>query len=156
MDPRITPEVRVLKDPDTTLPQRIEAAARLWDLQEDIKDVLEDFKSYVRGLREVTDTDPGDTPTVTLEGNNLTRCKVTLAAPSLKLNPDTSPSDVLTHLGERHFNRVFTLTLRTTDPDTLNSLTEHNRRYLASITTLVTNPARVSVKSVGSVIPVTE
>lgn len=149
MDTRIKSEVDTLRNASATLAEKIAAAARLWDLQEEIKTALEGFKTDIRALPEVTTSDPGST--VTLEGKDLTRCKVTLPTPSLVLTTDPKVSDALTTLGPKDFNEVFTVTLRVTNPKQLDSLPAQVRTWLGKITKMVVHPPRVSVKSLPGV-----
>lgn len=152
MDTRIKSEVDTLRSETATLAEKIAAAAHLWDLQEEIKTVLEGFKTQVRNLPDVTTSDPGSI--VTLEGKDLTRCKVTVPTPSLVLTKDPKVSEALTTLGPKDFNEVFTVTLRVTNPKQLDSLPAQVRTWLGKITKLVIFPPRVSVKSLPGVLDV--
>lgn len=150
MDARIRTEVDILQSEKTTVAEKIAAAARLWELQEDIKVALEGFKGIIRELPEVRDGDPNKTPTVTIDGEDFTRCKVTLPHPTLVLNGDVKPSSEFTSLGKDVFDHVYRLQLRTTDPRDLNSLPAPVRKHLHGQVSITQPPARVSVRNMGA------
>lgn len=146
MHPSIQPEVEVLRS-DAPMATKIAAAARLWHLSEDIKAVLEHFKTEVRKVALETGKS-----VVTLDGEGLSQVKVIVPGPSLRL------MDGLTVQGERDalgewFNAVYEvkLNLRSANPAAVATFSPSVRSHMAEVTTLVENPPRVSLRHLQGV-----
>lgn len=145
--PSIDRERRVINDPNAPLPTKIAAAAVLWALIDDAKDVLEAFKASVRTVAVAT----GQT-TVTLNGDGMSQCKVVLPGPSLKLNEDfreVTSRNVLGH----YFDVLFEtkVQLRNGDPSFIATFPAIVTNHMATVTTLVPSTPRVSLKSLAGV-----
>jgi hypothetical protein len=143
-------ETKILNDPSTTLAQRVAAAAKLWTLIEACESALEPFKREVRDLAVAAGK-----PTVTIDGEGLTQCKVVVPGPSLKLTASATVDGEKAALGDL-FNAIYEvkLSLRKADPAFLATFPPAIQGHIASVTTLVGNTPRVSLKSLPGVEPV--
>jgi hypothetical protein len=140
-------EVAIIDDPKATLPVKVAAAARLWALIDDAAAALENFKDHVRvlALKEHKDT-------VIFDGEGLTQCKVVCPRSTLKLKDGLDVDTERKALGDL-FDVLFEvkLNLRDTDPDFVSNFPVPVQRHIASVTDLVTNKPRVSLKSLPGV-----
>ena len=148
----ITAQTAVINDPDATLASKIAAAAALWNVIEAADAALAPFKREVRDRAVATGK-----ITVTFEGEGLTQCKVVVPAPSLKLNPGVTVEGERAALGDL-FNAVYEvrLHLRKADPAFIATLPPSVQSHVSTVTTLVENTPRVSLKTLPGVTDVTK
>jgi hypothetical protein len=146
----IAQETAVLNDPNASLPAKIAAAAILWELIEECHRTLEPFKRDVRAVA-VAD----GRPTVTLDGEGMSQCKVVVPGPSLRLREGVTEAEERLALGEL-FGAVYEvkLVLRSTSPAVVANLPVSAQAHLATVTDLVPNTPRVSLKALPGVTPV--
>lgn len=135
-------ETAVLNNPNAHLPDRIAAAAALWGLIEECEAALKPFKDEVRALALAAGT-----TTLTLNGTGMCQCKVVVPGASLKLREGLSVEGERAALGEL-FGTVFEvkLALRSTSPAVAATLPPAAQAHLATVTSLVANTPRVSLK----------
>lgn len=143
----ISAKTEIINRPDAPLPAKVAAAAELWTLIERCQESLEIFKQEVRKLAVTS----GKT-SVTFDGEGLTQAKVVVPGPSLKLIPGVTVESERDALGEL-FDAIYEvkLQLRKADPTFLATFPPNVRRHISTVTTLVTNPPRVSLKSLPGV-----
>ena len=151
----ISSQVSVLNDPAAKVSVKVAAAAALWDLIERCESALEPFKREMRNaaLSQVS----GDLPvSVITDGEGLAQCKVVVPAPSLKLNKGVTVEGERAALGEL-FDTVYEveLKLRKPDPRFLATFPPRVQSHVATVTTLVENTPRVSLKTLPGVTDVT-
>lgn len=146
----ISTQTAIINDANATLAAKIAAAAELWTLIERCESALEPFKREVRDVAV-----KGGTGTVTFDGDGLTQCKVVVPTPSLKLNDGLTVDGERAALGDL-FNAVYEvrLALRKPDPRFIATFPPAVQGHIASVTTLVENTPRVSLKSLPGVTPV--
>jgi len=147
MKSRIDSEVTILGDRYATITAKIAAAARLWSLIEECQTAVEPFKAEVRDLAQKQNQ-----PTVTLDGDGLSQCKVVFQRPSLVVKPGLTVEDERAALGDL-FGVIFEvkLTLKNVDPAFIADFPKPVRDHISSVTTLVVNTPRVSLKSMPNV-----
>lgn len=135
-------ETAVLNNPNAALPDRIAAAAALWGLIEECEGALKPFKDEVRAMALAAGT-----TTLTLNGTGMCQCKVVVPGASLKLREGLSVEGERASLGEL-FGTVFEvkLALRSTSPAVAATLPPAAQAHLATVTSLVANTPRVSLK----------
>lgn len=150
MNERISPELNVLTDTNAPLAAKVAAAAELWSLIDSCEAALEAFKKEVRGLALATGK-----PVVNFEGDGLSQCKVVVPGPSLKLSATATVESERAALGEL-FNALYEvkLALRKADPAFISTFPLSVQAHIATVTTLVENTPRVSLKSLPGVTPV--
>jgi hypothetical protein len=138
----ITAQTATINDPSAPMPAKIAAAAILWETIEQCEKVLETFKRDVRAVAVATGR-----PTVTLDGEGMSQCKVIVPGPSLRLREGTTEAGEREALGEL-FGTVYEvkLCLRSTSPMALSHLPPAVQAHLATVTDLVANTPRVSLK----------
>lgn len=146
----ISTYANVINDNTAALTAKVAAAARLWTCIEECEAALEPFKREVRDAAVATGK-----PTVTLDGEGLTQCKVVVPGPSLKLTPAATVEGERAALGEL-FNAIYEvkLSLRKADPTFLATFPPSVQAHVSSVTTLVESTPRVSLKSLPGVSPV--
>lgn len=147
MLPNIDQETRVINDPSAPLPDKIAAAAVLWDFIDRSTKVLERFKAEVRVAAAESKL-----PVVTLNGTGMSQCKVVFPGPTLKLNDPFDAAAARRVLGP-FFDPIFEthVTLRSNDPNTITPFPPNVAVYMAGVTTLVPSTPRVSLKMLPGV-----
>lgn len=143
----IAQETAVLTDPNAPLPAKIAAAAILWELIDECQKALEPFKQEVRAVALAD----GRT-TVTLDGEGMSQCKVVVPGPSLRLQEGVTEASERAALGEL-FGTAYEvkLALRNTSPAFAATLPPAVQTHLATVTTLVANTPRVSLRTLPGV-----
>lgn len=149
-------ETKIINDATATLAAKVAAAAKLWALIEECQKALEPFK---REMRERALAQCGNAPlpfTCSLDGEGLTQCRVVIPAPSLRLLDGVTVEGERAKLGEL-FDAVYEvkLTLRKPDPKFIGNFPPAVREHVASVTAIVDNTPRVSLRSLPGVDPVT-
>ena len=146
----ISTQTAIINDPAATIAAKISAASTLWTLIERCETALEPFKREVRAIAVA-----GGTGTVLLDGEGLTQCKVVVPTPSLKLNEGLTVEGERAALGDL-FSTVYEvrLALRKPDPRFIATFPPPVQQHVASVTTLVENTPRVSLKALPGVEPV--
>ena len=135
-------ENAVLRNTSATLGDRIAAASALWELIEECEAALKPFKDEVRAMAVAAGN-----PTMTINGTGMCQCKVVVPGASLKLREGLSVEGERAALGEL-FGTVFEvkLALRSTSPAVAATLPPAAQAHLATVTSLVANTPRVSLK----------
>lgn len=146
----ISKQIATINDPSAPLAAKVAAAAELWSLIDSCEAALEPFKKEVRELALATGK-----PVVTFEGDGLSQCKVVVPGPSLKLSPAATLEGERAALGEL-FNAIYEvrLSLRKADPTFLATFPPSVQAHISTVTALVENTPRVSLKSLPGVTPV--
>lgn len=140
----------VINDTNAPLAAKVAAAAALWALIESAQEALEPFKGEVRALALAAGKS-----VLTLDGDGLTQAKVVVPGPSLKLTAAATVDGEKAALGDL-FNAVYEvkLGLRKADPNFIGTFPPEVQAHLATVTDLVANTPRVSLKSLPGVTPV--
>ena len=145
-------ETKVINDAGATLQAKIAAAAKLWTLIEECQKALEPFKREMRDLALQAGANAPLPFTCTLDGEGLTQCKVVIPAPSLKLVDGLTVDGERAALGDL-FNAVYEvrLALRKPDPKFIATFPDKVRAHVATVSTIVDNRPRVSLRSLPGV-----
>lgn len=138
---QITYETSIINDPGATIGAKVAAAAKLWQLVEDCQEVIEAFKTEVRKVAAAEGK-----PTVMINGEGLSQCKVVFPRPSLKLKEHLDIDNERAALGDL-FDALFEvrIQLRKADPTFVATFPQSVQAHISNVTTLVTNPPRVSL-----------
>lgn len=138
----ITRHRRVINDPNATIAAKIAVAAELWELINLATATLEPFKAEVRSIAT-----PMGQPTVTLNGDGMTQCRVVLPGPTLKLNEGLDETQERLTLGE-WFSPIYEvrLQLRSPNPNQFTTFPPWVGAHMATITTLTPSTPRVSLR----------
>lgn len=152
----IASQTAILNDARATVAAKVAAAAALWDLIEKCEGALEPFKREMRNAAVAQAVGAALPASVVTDGDGLTQCKVVIPAPSLKLNKGVTVEGERAALGEL-FNTVYEveLRLRKPDPRFLATFPANVQAHVATVTTLVENTPRVSLKTLPGVTDVT-
>lgn len=145
--PSIAAEAKIINDPSTTMAEKVQAAAKIWQLAEDCQTALEPFKAEARRVAQAEGK-----PIVTIDGEGLTQCKVVFQTPTLKLKDGLDIEAEKRALGA-HFGAVYEvkLALRKGNPSYLATFPQPVQAHVASVTTMVENTPRVSLKILSGV-----
>ena len=143
--------ISIIQDDSATLEAKVEAASHLWNLIETCTRGLDQFKELIRPIAAANGKSP-----VTFSGHELSQCRVVLSTPQLNLVPGLTLVDQRKALG-LYFDDIFDvqLRLRSSDPKSLDRLPPPIREIMSKVTTVVTNPARVSLLNPPGVINIT-
>jgi hypothetical protein len=122
-------EVAIINDPNASIGDKVDAAAKLWQLI----------------------VASGQT-SITINGNGLSQCKVTVPKPFLKLEDGLTVDDERTALGEL-FDAIYEvkLQLHKNDPTFLATFPQSVQAHMAGVTTFATNTPRVSLRTLPGV-----